>query len=390
MNVLLVGLDNSVLSESVASDTRERHLQYAATLAERRPGSHLYMIVHSDAAEGLEPQQLSDNLTIYPTNSRHRYLFFFDILRIGRRLCHQHGIDLVTTQTPFDDGLAGYLLANRYRGQYLAQLRPSNLDDPYWLEERRLNRLLRVVGRWLVPRADAVRVVSEASKQWCASELGIDPDRLYLNHIAMSMLDHDAPSDVERDPQSVLYVGRLSEEKGLPYLLQAFERVLDSVPDATLTIVGDGPERSELEALAEKLDISSSVSFEGSVAYEAVPRYYRQAGILALPSLHENFGRVILEAFSFGTPAVVSDAEGPSELVTDGETGFIVPKADADALAARLQELLDDIDRQRSFGENVREFVKAEFDPEQLVTEIVSTWIAVGTNESIPQKTPPI
>lgn len=382
MNVLLVGLDDSVLSASVDSDTRERHVQYAATLAERRPGSHLHMIVQTSSAGAVEPRQLSEHLTVYPSNSRHRYLFFVDILRIGRRLAREQGIDLVTTQTPFDDGLAGYLLARRYGVPYLTQLRPSNLDDPHWLAERRLNHLLRRIGRWLVPRSDGVRVVSEASWEWCRSELGVDSDRLYLDHIAMSMLDHDhEPGSGTHDPQSVLYVGRLSEEKGLPYLLDAFDRVLESHPEARLTIVGDGPKSESLESMTAGLGIDEAVVFEGAVDYEAVPEYYREAGFLVLPSLHENFGRVILEAFSYGTAAVVTDAEGPSELVTDGETGYVVPKGETDRLARRMEALLADPDRQRALGENACEFVQREFDPDELVENIVGTWIEVGVSE---------
>ena len=382
MHVLIVGLDDSLLREDVVdSDTRQRHLDYAAALADRVPGSHVYMVVHAEADDDLEAKELSEHLTVYPSNTRFRYLFFLDVLRIGRRIAREHSLDLVTTQGPFDDGLTGYLLAKQYDAAFFAQLRPSNLDDPYWLDERRLNHLMRVVGKWICRRAEGVRVVSETSRRWCLEELGLDPGNVYLNHISMSMLSEEtveqAP-DVKTDPDTVLYVGRLAEEKDLPTLLAALEQVLDPRPASELVIAGDGPERDRLERLAATLGIEDSVTFLGAVPYEELPEHYQRAAVVVLPSLHENFGRVILEAFAYGTPVVSTDAEGPVELIDDGETGLLVPKEDSQALAAAVEDVLADEAARDRMGAAGKRYVRNNFDPEELVEELVETWVAVG------------
>lgn len=378
MDVLIIGLDSSILSEqAVDSDTRQRHLDYAAALERKSTSSHVYMIVHSTPEKGLEPKQLSENLTVYPTNTSIRYFFALDVLRIGHKICRNDDIDLVTTQGPFDDGLAGYLLSRIHGAAFLAQLRPSNLDDPYWRRERTLNRLLGPLGKVVCQLADGVRVVSETSREWCRGELGISDDRLYLNHISMSMLGHSMAegNDVETEPTEILYVGRLAVEKDLPTLLKAFAKLTDNDNEYQLTITGDGPEREQLERLLCQLGIEEDTRFLGTVPYESLPEYYSRAAVVVLPSLHENFGRVILEAFAFGTPVISTDAEGPMELIDDGETGLLVPKQSPEEFARALKGLLTDDDGRKQMGKRGRQYVRENFDPDQLVKDLVDTWI---------------
>lgn len=380
MDVLLVGLDNSLLgAEGASSDTRQRHVDYARTLDEKRPGSHVYMIVQSLASEGLSRERVSDNLTVIPSNSARRELFSLDVLRIGRRLIREHDVNLVTTQSPLEDGLAAYLLCRRYGCAFLPQLRPSNLDDPAWIRERPINRLLRHVGKFVCKRGDGIRVVSNQSEQWCREGLGIPPDRIFLDHISMSMLDpekYPAPG-VETAENRVLYVGRLAPEKDLPTLLKAFERLHADRPETELVVVGGGPEREELETLAADLGVASAVTFEGAVLYEELPAYYDEAGVVVLSSLRETFGRVVLEAFAFGTPVVSTDARGPTELVTPDETGRLVPKRSPSALADALDDVLCDPDERERMGERAQSFVRKNFDPDDLVESLVETWIQV-------------
>jgi glycosyltransferase involved in cell wall biosynthesis len=381
MNVLLVGLDSSILATGdIDSDTRQRHIQYAEKLASLRPGSHVYMIVQSVQTDGLSVKKVSDHLTVIPSDSITRELFLLDILKIGRCLFRETGIDLVTTQTPFDDGLAGYLLARRYGCAFLAQLRPSNLDDPNWLEEEFLNRARRPIGKFVCRQADGVRVVNKAGQQWCSESLGLPSADIYLDHIVMSMLDTDRypapgrPTDLD----TVLFVGRLATEKDLPTLLRAFARVHNARHDCELVVVGDGPERDTVEAMVDSLGLGDAVSIEGSVPYEDLPAYYDRAGTVVLSSRRETFGRVILEAFAYGTPVVATAVRGPSELIEDGETGVLVPTADPDRLATAILEMVADAETNNEFGEAARTYVTENFDPDALAWGLVETWVEVA------------
>ncbi len=147
-------------------------------------------------------------------------------------------------------------------------------------------------------------------------------------------------------PIRVLYVGRLSPEKGVDVLLRAWALLCESWSGdnrPTLTIVGEGSESEALEALADELGLSDSVRFLGALPRDAALAELSSASLLVFPSLwYETFGLTILEAATQGVPSVVTGIGGQSSLVQDGVTGRHVPPGDPAALAVVLRELLVD------------------------------------------------
>lgn len=139
-------------------------------------------------------------------------------------------------------------------------------------------------------------------------------------------------------PPVVLFVGRLHADKDLPMLLEAFAAVRH--PGARLEIVGDGPLRGELEALAARLGIAERVAFRGYIADPAPA--YRGARCLALSSRRESFGNVVAEALDHGLPVVATATDGPAEILEQGRFGALVPIGDAGAMARALDAALDD------------------------------------------------
>jgi glycosyltransferase involved in cell wall biosynthesis len=140
------------------------------------------------------------------------------------------------------------------------------------------------------------------------------------------------------DAPRYLYVGRLSPEKGLDVLLQALQRLLTSIPAATLVIVGAGPLRAELQAQVEQMGLKSQVEFAGPKGLLEVAIEYSRATCLVLPSRTEPWGLVVNEALSYGCPVVVSNACGcVPELVLDGISGYCFETDDVAALAAKME-----------------------------------------------------
>ncbi len=151
-------------------------------------------------------------------------------------------------------------------------------------------------------------------------------------------------------PEGPLLVacGRLSVQKDYPTMLRAFARVCKDVP-ATLWILGEGPLRGELEALASELGICRQVDFLG---FRENPfRYMAAADLFVLSSAWEGFGNVIVEALACGTPVVSTACPfGPSEILNDGQYGSLVPVGDDAALAAEVVGLLDDVSRREALA----------------------------------------
>ncbi len=168
---------------------------------------------------------------------------------------------------------------------------------------------------------------------------------------------------------TILFVGRLRYYKGLDTLLQA----LTHVPEARLTVIGEGPMRRVWEALSHELGLAERVSFTGEVDDADLPDYYRRVDLFALPAnaRAEAFGMVLLEAMASGLPCITTEVgTGTSWIVQDEVTGLVVPPADPPALAEAIRSLLRDPARRRLMGQAGRERVVQHFSVEQMTRRV--------------------
>lgn len=143
----------------------------------------------------------------------------------------------------------------------------------------------------------------------------------------------------------IAYLGRVSREKGLETLADAFERLLQTHPDAVLAVVGDGPWKGHFR---ERLAHTGRAIFPGEIKGDLLAHALASADLFAFPSTTDTFGNAVLEAIACGVPAVVTDQGGPKEIVQDGVSGVVVPGGDADSMARAMARLLSDpVERQR-------------------------------------------
>jgi rhamnosyl/mannosyltransferase len=187
----------------------------------------------------------------------------------------------------------------------------------------------------------------------------------------------DPPPDVERERRQqkllgedekpvILFVGRLVYCKGLRYLLRAMQHV-----EAHLLVVGKGKMLEDLQAKTHSLEISGKVRFEGYVPEEHLGDYYRAADLFVLPSIAptEAFGIVQLEAMAHGLPVINTDLPTGVPFVSqDEKTGLTVPPKDPDALAAALNQLIDDKEYRHRLGRNAAKRATA-FTKEKMVDQ---------------------
>jgi glycosyltransferase involved in cell wall biosynthesis/predicted metal-dependent phosphoesterase TrpH len=149
----------------------------------------------------------------------------------------------------------------------------------------------------------------------------------------------------------LLYVGRISDEKRLQVLIDAFSLLAGDLPDLRLVIVGDGPAREQLETAAPK-----GVAFLGELRGRELAQVYATADVFCFPSTTDTFGQVLLEAAAAGLPSVAADAGGAPELVRQGATGLLVPPNDPRAFARALDELVRDPSLRSRLGAAAREW----------------------------------
>jgi glycogen(starch) synthase len=162
------------------------------------------------------------------------------------------------------------------------------------------------------------------------------------------------PSPVRFDPPVLLYVGRLSWEKGVDVALAALAALLTRFPGTRLVIAGDGPEREALEQQADKLNLGPAIQFLGWVSPKQVSALIATASVMILPSREDSFPVVGLQAALMERPTVATRTGGIPEMILDRETGLLVEKEDPKALADAIGILLQHPNDARRMGKAAR------------------------------------
>ena len=251
-------------------------------------------------------------------------------------------------------------LAGRPRSIYTVQW-PSYLDDSGpWSRLRN-----QVAERVSCGLSTAVVAVSENDRRTLVERGLCDAGRISVIHNSYQAASpngsgggrlNDAGSSV------VGFVGRLSDQKGVEYLIQAIPEVLGRHPQTRFVIVGDGPERGRLEGLVEELQVATAVEFAG---YQPSPHQFIEAmDIVVIPSIYDPFPLVTLEVMEAGRPVVGSAVGGIPEAIEDGRTGLLVPPREPAALAAALGRLLDEPRLRFEMGAAGRARAHRLFSPE--------------------------
>lgn len=174
----------------------------------------------------------------------------------------------------------------------------------------------------------------------------------------------------------VLYVGNLSPPKRVDVVLRAMSRVVKSLPDARLLLVGDGELRMELESLVSELGIGQAVEFLGARPHDEIPGWMRQADVLVHCSEHEGLPMVIMEAFGCGLPVVAAGVGGIPDLVREGETGYLLDTGDDVGFARKLIKLLSQPELAARLGANARAFAETHLAKERVLERVEAVYAA--------------
>ncbi len=396
VRLLAVGNDPTIAlpPAEVMGDTHQRQLKYASIL------ERYHLITKAPhpstpARPKTRPQptgawvqggvptriQLAGNFWVYPCGPGGMLDYLIAALRTGSRIVREEGIQVVSTQDPFLTGLVGYLIARRFGLPLSLQFVANAVDNPFWLQEKRVYGLLNRLAHWLIRRASTYRVNSEDERQKLI-RLGVQPNRIW-NLASITDFARFLQADGTalrrqylgtRFHRLVLAVARLAPQKDIPTLLRAFALVRREHPAALLVVVGSGPLEGVLRRQARQMGLDDHVVFAGTVPYEQLSAYYAACDIFALSSVYEGNARVLAEAAASGRPVVSTAVSGAGDTIVEGETGFIVPIGDHRALADRLGMLLSQPERAAQMGESARQHILSLYDPDRLLAGFRDLW----------------
>lgn len=193
--------------------------------------------------------------------------------------------------------------------------------------------------------------------------------KLHIVHCGIEPARYDpAP---RTGPPHLLFVGRLAAVKGVGVLLDALATLKTSLPDLRVTLIGDGPERAQLTRDAAEMGLSDTVDFIGYRSQSEVAEALKDTDALILPSFAEGVPVVLMEAMAAGRPVIATNVGGVAELVTNGQSGWLVPPGNAPALAEAITGVLTDDQARARMGAAGRAKVTEDFD----ITK-ESNWLA--------------
>jgi glycosyltransferase involved in cell wall biosynthesis len=246
--------------------------------------------------------------------------------------------DLIDSHYLYPDGVVAVALGRRFSLPVVMTARGSDVTQlPDFAVPRRMIR-------GAMARADAMISVSAGLKRAMVA-LGAEADRITVLRNGVDLVQFRPPDDrsalrasLQFERSTLLSVGHLIVRKGHHHAVE----MLAQLPGWDLVIVGEGPERSRLEALAARLGVADRVRLVGAQPHAALGRYYGAADVLVLASSREGWANVLLEAMACGTPVVASDIPGNDEVVQRRDAGLIVQRNTADGFAEAVRSLWAD------------------------------------------------
>ncbi len=228
--------------------------------------------------------------------------------------------------------------------------------------ERYLGWGQRQARKVIIPRADACVGLSQAAREKylafgaAAERVKVSVQASGYSRTGAALSGQAAARESDRLPARILYVGALTERKGVRYLLESFASIHRQLPSAQLAIVGDGPLKDQLKTRTAELQLDGAVIFHGLVQPERLAEYYERSGLFLFPTQEDTFGVVIAEAAASGLPLVTSPYAGAtSEFVRDGENGFVVEPTDTSAIAQAALRVLTDAELQARMSRRSKE-----------------------------------
>ncbi len=289
------------------------------------------------------------------------------LFRLGR-LLRREQFSVVETFTP-DSNLLGlpvaWLMGVPVRiGSHHGRI----ANTPRWLG--------RLHGCLINSRmASALVAVSSRVMELAVTGEGIRPERVTLIPNGVDLPSKDAYTqdqidqirqniNVQQDAPVLISVGRLSQQKGHCYLIEAMPKVLARFPQAVLVMVGDGPHCAELEQQARRLEIEASVRFLGT--RDDVYHLLAAADVFVLPSVSEGMPIALLEAMGMGVAVVASHLTGIADVVEDDHHGLLTPPGKPDSLAHAVTRLLEDDALRASLSQSGQQHVRQEYTVDRM------------------------
>jgi len=309
----------------------------------------------------------------YTTHSLDAQTYYWGVSKTVDRLWQEMPFDLIHAHFIYPDGVVAARLAQRYRVPLV--ITEHAFWHP-WLDQYPHVRKFAVRAA----KTSAFHIaVSQSVRQSIAQFTG-ENDRLRVIPVGVDMdVFRPLPIGQQPDSDSILYVGRIHETKGVDVLLHAMRLLVDRRSTVRLSLIGGSfylqnqGREERLKRLAEELSLTNNVRFLGIQSPSETAEAMRRSTLLVLPSRRETLGAVLIEALACGTPVVATRCGGPEDVVTEA-VGRLVPKEDPASLADAMEVILDE--RERYNTKALRSYAADHFSWQHVAEKTIALYRA--------------
>jgi len=292
------------------------------------------------------------------------FLEFLNILRLIRK----EKIEVIHAHWIIPHGLLAVIYKKLFNKK-IKIVTTSHGGDVFGLKK------LSSLKRWVANNCDYLTVVSNAIREEFLKigfinldKVRVIPMGVDLSKFSPANLDDSIKKKYGINGHFILFVGRLSEKKGVKYLVGAMPDIVKEHKDCKLLIVGDGEEREEIRKQISSLNMQDNIIMAGAIKNSDLPAYYATADIFVGPSIiakdgdREGFGLVFVEAIGSGCITIATDLPAISDIIEDKKNGFIVPQEDSSEISRMCNILLHDNNLSVSIREYGLKTIRSKFD----------------------------
>ena len=362
MKILNLSLDKSILDKNSKAATRI--VEYG-DLADR------YIIVVPD--KDYKEIRLSEKVFVYGSGGNNKIFQLINVYRTAKKLLRHGKFDVITVQDQYYLALVGRILAKKFKIGLELQIHGFE----------KYSGLRKIIADFAIPRANAVRCVSQRLKKQISKEFGVVEEKITVAPIYSESVKFIKSKvhkvDNENNKFVFLTVGRLVAVKNIGLQIRAMAEAVKKYPNAELIIVGDGPERKKLELKIKNLKLQNYIKLLG---WQNNPdEFYSQADAFLLTSDYEGWGMVAVEAANYGLPIIMTNVGCAGELIENEKSGLVVPVNNQIKLEEAMVRIIKDDSLRKKLAEGALSATKNLPNKEETLALYKQSWEKARQNK---------
>ena len=302
---------------------------------------------------------------------KNRLFNYFRIIQISifttHKIIKKENIDIVCFQDPVSSFFSILFLKVRRAEVKIVVETHGDFIETLSLEKNLVlpslyKKLFYIMAKYSIGKSNIIRAVSSSTEQ---QVLDIDSSKSVVRFpawIDFKDFQNIEPKPLSKDKFNILFIGSVTDRKKPHMIIEAIQRIYDK--SYHLSIVGPAPNEKyfkELKDLIDKSDLQNQVSLIGPVDRESVKDYYSTSNLMILPSISEGLARVIFESQVAMCPVLVTDAPGMSDIVIDGQTGYIFESNNLDSLSLKIEYIKNNYDEASLVAKNAKGFILSNY-----------------------------